>query len=281
MRVGFAWAGSLDPDVIEATLADARDNARFATPDPDLVLRPAPTASPPSSSTCGTTASPPRRSRRRSTWPCSSTAPPAPTAHASARSPRPITPTVAPRWRSPRPPASRRTEKAYVRPSSPWTPSRGRAPTPRPAPASASDVAPVGFIADEAMDDAVPAGDTDAAGSQKGTSRVATRWSSIPTASYSTLLGVVSSGLLGRGGREEQVVVCRPHRRFDRGSHRDVGRADPAAPVRSAPPRTTARGWPAAATSSFPTACCACSSTTPWRPAGRAPLQPDRRCGAA
>jgi PmbA protein len=37
-RVGFAWAGSLDPDVIAATLADARDNARFATPDPDVVL---------------------------------------------------------------------------------------------------------------------------------------------------------------------------------------------------------------------------------------------------
>ncbi|HEY1733226.1 MAG TPA: TldD/PmbA family protein [Acidimicrobiales bacterium] len=37
-RVGFAWAGSLDPDVIAATLADARDNARFATPDPDLLF---------------------------------------------------------------------------------------------------------------------------------------------------------------------------------------------------------------------------------------------------
>ena len=36
--VGFAWAGSLDHDVIAATLADARDNARFATPDPDMVL---------------------------------------------------------------------------------------------------------------------------------------------------------------------------------------------------------------------------------------------------
>ena len=52
-RVGFAWAGSLDPDVIAATLADARDNARFATPDPDMVLA-SPTASPPPSSTCGT-----------------------------------------------------------------------------------------------------------------------------------------------------------------------------------------------------------------------------------
>ncbi|HEY1651365.1 MAG TPA: TldD/PmbA family protein [Acidimicrobiales bacterium] len=37
-RVGFAWAGSLDPDVIAATLADARDNARFATPDPYVVF---------------------------------------------------------------------------------------------------------------------------------------------------------------------------------------------------------------------------------------------------
>jgi PmbA protein len=37
-RVGFAWAGSLDPEVIAATVADARDNARFATPDPDVVL---------------------------------------------------------------------------------------------------------------------------------------------------------------------------------------------------------------------------------------------------
>jgi len=37
-RMGFAWAGSLDRDVIAATLADARDNARFATPDPDMVL---------------------------------------------------------------------------------------------------------------------------------------------------------------------------------------------------------------------------------------------------
>jgi PmbA protein len=37
-RVGFAWAGSLDPAIIAATLADARDNARFATPDPDVVF---------------------------------------------------------------------------------------------------------------------------------------------------------------------------------------------------------------------------------------------------
>jgi PmbA protein len=37
-QVGFAWAGSLDPDVLAATLEDARDNARFATPDPDVVL---------------------------------------------------------------------------------------------------------------------------------------------------------------------------------------------------------------------------------------------------
>lgn len=32
-RVGFAWAGSLDRDIVTETLADARDNASFATPD--------------------------------------------------------------------------------------------------------------------------------------------------------------------------------------------------------------------------------------------------------
>jgi PmbA protein len=37
-RLGFSWAGTLDPAVIEAALTDARDNARYATPDPDVVL---------------------------------------------------------------------------------------------------------------------------------------------------------------------------------------------------------------------------------------------------
>ena len=33
-RQGFAWVGSLDPDVVDDALVDARDNAAFATPDP-------------------------------------------------------------------------------------------------------------------------------------------------------------------------------------------------------------------------------------------------------
>jgi len=37
-RVGFAWAGSLESDVIDATLADARDNAVYATVDPAVAL---------------------------------------------------------------------------------------------------------------------------------------------------------------------------------------------------------------------------------------------------
>jgi len=37
-KLGFAWAGSLDDDVVASALAEARDNARFATPDPDVVL---------------------------------------------------------------------------------------------------------------------------------------------------------------------------------------------------------------------------------------------------
>jgi len=32
-RQGFAWAGSLDADVVDEALGEARDNARFATPD--------------------------------------------------------------------------------------------------------------------------------------------------------------------------------------------------------------------------------------------------------
>jgi PmbA protein len=37
-RVGFASAGSLSPDVIDEVLADARDNARFATPDETIAF---------------------------------------------------------------------------------------------------------------------------------------------------------------------------------------------------------------------------------------------------
>jgi PmbA protein len=37
-RLGFAWAGSLDEDVVAATMEAARDNARYATPDPHVCL---------------------------------------------------------------------------------------------------------------------------------------------------------------------------------------------------------------------------------------------------
>ncbi len=37
-RLGFAWAGSLDDQVVAATVAEARDNARYATPDPYVTL---------------------------------------------------------------------------------------------------------------------------------------------------------------------------------------------------------------------------------------------------
>ena len=37
-RQGFAWAGSLEPDVVAETLAEARDNAGFGTPDEYLGL---------------------------------------------------------------------------------------------------------------------------------------------------------------------------------------------------------------------------------------------------
>ena len=37
-RLGFAWAGSLDEEVIDSAVEEARDNARFATPDPDVIF---------------------------------------------------------------------------------------------------------------------------------------------------------------------------------------------------------------------------------------------------
>ncbi|MBK5223871.1 MAG: hypothetical protein JJE52_13575, partial [Acidimicrobiia bacterium] len=37
-REGFAHAGSIEPDVLDETLADARDNATFATPDEHVGL---------------------------------------------------------------------------------------------------------------------------------------------------------------------------------------------------------------------------------------------------
>ena len=37
-RLGFAWAGTLDDEVLAETLAEARDNAAFATPDEHVAL---------------------------------------------------------------------------------------------------------------------------------------------------------------------------------------------------------------------------------------------------
>ncbi len=37
-QVGFAWAGTLEPGVVAQVLADARDNAAYATPDPHVAL---------------------------------------------------------------------------------------------------------------------------------------------------------------------------------------------------------------------------------------------------
>ncbi len=37
-RLGFAWAGSLEDDVVAVAVAEARDNAAYATPDPSVAL---------------------------------------------------------------------------------------------------------------------------------------------------------------------------------------------------------------------------------------------------
>ena len=57
-RQGYAWAGSLDADVVAETVAEARDNAAFGAPDESLRARPlraTPTASTPPRSTSGAT----------------------------------------------------------------------------------------------------------------------------------------------------------------------------------------------------------------------------------
>ena len=135
-RVGFAWAGSLDPDVIGATLADARDNARFATPDPDVVL-----ASPD-----GVAA------REIDLWDPAVATTPMEQKVALAIDLERATRAADPRVRqvSSADYSDSRAEVALAsttgissyrrrtQPSSPWTPSRGKPRRPRPAPASPS-----------------------------------------------------------------------------------------------------------------------------------------------
>ena len=105
-RQGFAYAGSLELEVIEETLAEARDNAGFAELDefnalatPDGVTaagdRPVPRVA-----CCRC------RPTRRSSWPSSWSASCAPPTSASAPSPWPATATAAASRRSPRRPAS-------------------------------------------------------------------------------------------------------------------------------------------------------------------------------
>ena len=115
---GFAWAGSLDDDVVAAPCAEARDNARFATPD-QTWRSPSPTAWQPSSSTSGTTRwrSPDRRQDRA--WPSSSSARRGPPTRGSARCPRPTTATAGrggagldDRHPRPQPPDDRRTSRS-------------------------------------------------------------------------------------------------------------------------------------------------------------------------
>ena len=136
-QVGFAWAGSLEPAVIAATLDDARDNARFATPDPDVVL-----AVPDGVEAVELelwddgVASTPMEKKVALAVELERATRAAPTP-GSGRSPRPTTRTAGWRWRSPRPPASRRSGGART-PSSPSTPSPARGRRHRPVRGSAS-----------------------------------------------------------------------------------------------------------------------------------------------
>jgi hypothetical protein len=130
-RQGFAYAGSLDPDVLAETLADARDNATFATPDEWLGLaEPDGLAVPDLDLFREEMASVPPRSR--SIWRSLSRRPCAPPTLASPGSRRPTTPTASRRGRWCPPPASAPWGARRRATSRPTASPRRRA-TPRPA----------------------------------------------------------------------------------------------------------------------------------------------------
>ena len=92
-RLGFAWAGSLDESVLAETLAEARDNARFATADEHVGLAVPDGVAGRRRSTCGTTGWPRCPRRGRSSWPWPSRPGPGPPTRGSARWTRPTTAT--------------------------------------------------------------------------------------------------------------------------------------------------------------------------------------------
>ena len=191
-QVGFAWAGSLDPDVIAATLADARDNARFATPDPDVVL-----ASPDGVEAVDL-----------DLWDDGVGATPMEKKVALAieleRATRAADPKV--RQVSSADYSDSRVEVALASTtgithwggartrSSRWTPSQARAPRHRRAPGSASAAVPGELVPDEAMDDAVLR-----AARMLGAQKVRSAHCTVvfDPRVVSTLLGVIASALSG------------------------------------------------------------------------------------
>ncbi len=190
--LGFAWAGSLDPDVIAPTLADARDNARYATPDPDVGLA-RPDGAPAAELDLwddGVATTPMEdkvalaleleRATRSAIPGC-------------ARSRRPTTPTAGWSWPWPPRPASRRAARRTT-PSSRWTPSPGRGPTPRPAPGSAWAGVPATSIPTRPR--TTPCGGPPGCSGPRRPDRAVAPWSSIRRV-VSTLLSVLASALSG------------------------------------------------------------------------------------
>ena len=113
-RQGYAWAGSLEPTVVDETLRDARDNATFGEPDEWYAL-----AGPADvngvharrRSTSGATSSPRCRPTRRCASRSSSTRRRRRPTRGSATSSRRATATRSPRPRSPTRSASRPTQR--------------------------------------------------------------------------------------------------------------------------------------------------------------------------
>ncbi len=245
-RLGFAWAGSLDPDRDRRPRWPTPATTPASPPRTPTSCWPRPTASPPSNIDLwddGVVTTPMEKKVALALE-----------LERATRARRPPGPPglLGRLLRQPGRGGARLDHRHLVRPrgarrpSSRSTPSPGRAPTPRPATGFSVGRGPGELDPDEAMDDAVLRA-TRMLGAQKARSARCTVV--FDPRVVSTLLVGGRVRPVGRGRRQGPLVLRRPDRRDGRRGRRHPGRR-PDRPLGPTAPRpTTARGWPAGATS--------------------------------
>ena len=211
-RQGYAWAGSLDADVVADTVAEARDNAAFGAPDESYALAtPADVegVDPPTLDLWrdDVLRTPDRRqggARARARGRDHAT----PTRASAASSRRPTaTPRSKPRWRTRSASRRRPVARCARAPRSRW---RGRAPPPRPAAASRPGGASPRSTRDVAAHDAAERAGAPARARSR--SRRRTLPVVLRPAGHPLGARVARRRALGRGDREGPFAVRRPRR---------------------------------------------------------------------